>query len=152
MPTNLFGLGDNYHPEHGHVAAALIRRFHEAKQEGALSVTIWGTGTPKREFPLRRRPRRRLPLRDEELVGARASSTSAAARDIAVGDFARAVADTVGYRGGPGVSTRRGRTGPRASSSTCPRLDRLGWHATTSLRDGLKLAYADFLAGGGRNR
>ncbi|PJO85894.1 NAD-dependent epimerase/dehydratase family protein, partial [Salmonella enterica] len=50
MPTNLYGPGDNYHPEHGHVPAALIRRFHEAKVSGAPVVTVWGTGNPRREF------------------------------------------------------------------------------------------------------
>ncbi len=150
MPTNLFGLGDNYHPEHGHVAAALIRRFHEAKQEGALSVTIWGTGTPKREFLYAD------DLADACLFVMRNWSgpgflNVGSGEDIAVGDFARAVADTVGYRGDLVFDASRPDGTPRKLLDVS-RLDRLGWHATTSLRDGLKLAYADFLAGGGRNR
>ncbi len=150
MPTNLFGPGDNYHPEHGHVAAALIRRFHEAKQEGAPSVTIWGTGTPKREFLYAD------DLADACLFVMRNWSgpgflNVGSGEDIAVGDFARAVADTVGYRGDLVFDASRPDGTPRKLLDVS-RLDRLGWHATTSLRDGLKLAYADFLAGGGRNR
>lgn len=150
MPTNLFGPGDNYHPEHGHVAAALIRRFHEAKQEEAPSVTIWGTGTPKREFLYAD------DLADACLFVMRNWSgpgflNVGSGEDIGVGDFARAVADTVGYRGELVFDTSRPDGTPRKLLDVS-RLDRLGWRATTSLRDGLKLAYADFLAGGGRNR
>ena len=150
MPTNLFGPGDNYHPENGHVAAALIRRFHEAKRDGAPSVAIWGTGTPRREFLYAD------DLADACLFVMRTWSgpgfiNVGSGEDIAIGDFARMVADTVGYQGELVFDTSRPDGTPRKLLDVS-RLDRLGWRAATSLRDGLRLAYADFLAGGGRNR
>ncbi len=150
MPTNLFGPGDNYHPEHGHVAAALLRRFHEARQAAAPSVTIWGTGTPRREF-----------LYVDDLADACVFVMKhwsgpgflnvGSGQDVAVGDFARAVAETVGYRGDLLFDASRPDGTPRKLLDVS-RLERLGWRASTSLRDGLAMAYADFLAGGGRNR
>src|SRR6266567_3531050 len=98
MPTNLYGPGDNYHPEHSHVPAALIRRFHEAKVAGAPSVTVWGTGTPRREF-----------LAADDLADACVFVMKhysgdgflnvGTGEDITIGDFARLVAEVVGYRG-----------------------------------------------------
>src|ERR1700674_895555 len=98
MPTNLYGQGDNYHPERSHVPAALIRRFHEAKLAGAPSVTVWGTGTPRREF-----------MAVDDLADAcvfvmRHYSGDeflniGTGEDIAIADFARLVADVVGYHG-----------------------------------------------------
>src|SRR5262249_51213167 len=98
MPTNLYGPGDNYHPENSHVPAALIRRLHEAKLSGAASVQIWGTGTPRREF-----------MSVEDLADAcvfvmkhysgRGFLNVGTGEDVTIGDFARIVADVVGYRG-----------------------------------------------------
>jgi len=150
MPTNLYGPGDNYHPEHSHVPAALIRRFHEAKQAGAPSVTVWGTGTPRREFMavddladacvfvLRR-------YSGDEFINI---GTGA---DITIADFARLVADVVGYQGEI-VFDRSRPDGAPQKLLDVEKLTRLGWRAATRLRDGLAAAYADFLAGGGRAR
>src|SRR6202000_240019 len=98
MPTNLFGPGDNYHPEYSHVVAALIRRFHEAKVSGASEVVVWGTGTPRREF-----------LYADDLADAcvhlmKTYSSGelvniGTGKDITIAEFARVVADAVGYTG-----------------------------------------------------
>ncbi len=116
MPTNLYGPGDNYHPENSHVVAALIRRFHHAKQDGVPSVTVWGTGTPLREF-----------LFVDDLADAcvfvlehysdEQHVNVGSGEEIAVAQFAELVAEIVGYRGGS-FSIRRVRTGCPASSST----------------------------------
>jgi GDP-L-fucose synthase len=148
MPTNLYGPGDNYHPEHSHVVAALIRRFHEAKLSGAKEVVVWGTGTPRREF-----------LYVDDLAGAcvRLMRTYSSAEivnigtgtDIAIAEFARVVADTVGYHGMISFDTARPDGTPRKLVDVS-RLTGLGWTATTDLRGGLALAYADFQALKGR--
>src|SRR5258707_4925937 len=98
MPTNLYGPGDNYHPEHSHVPAALIRRFHEAKLAGAASAAVWGTGRPRREF-----------LSVDDLADACVfvmKNWSApgfinigVGSDVTIAEFARLVADVVGYKG-----------------------------------------------------
>src|SRR2546422_2057534 len=98
MPTNLYGSGDNYHPEYSHVVAALIRRFHEAKLSGASNVVVWGTGTPRREF---------LYVDDmaDACVHLMKSYTAdelvniGTGEDITIAEFARVVAATVGYSG-----------------------------------------------------
>src|SRR5207244_10289753 len=99
MPTNLYGRGDNYHPEYSHVVAALIRRFHEAKVSGAKNIVVWGTGTPRREF---------LYVDDMADACVHLMKTYSDAElvnigtgeDITIAEFARAVAATVGYSGG----------------------------------------------------
>jgi GDP-L-fucose synthase len=148
MPTNLYGPGDNYHPEHGHVPAALIRRFHEAKVAGAEAVTVWGTGTPRREF-----------LAVDDLADACVFVIKhysddgflniGTGEDIAIGDFARLVAEVVGFNGRLLFDTTRPDGVPRKLLDGT-RLNALGWRARTPLRQGLAAAYADFLAGGGR--
>src|SRR6478735_7834916 len=98
MPTNLYGLGDNYHPEYSHVVAALIRRFHEAKVSGAKNVVVWGTGTPRREF---------LYVDDMADACVHLMKTYSSAElvnigtgeDITIAVFARVVAEIVGYSG-----------------------------------------------------
>jgi GDP-L-fucose synthase len=149
MPTNLYGRGDNYHPLDSHVVAALIRRFHEAKVAGQPSVVIWGTGRPRREF-----------LSADDLADAcvflmrNYSDTEfvnvGCGEDIAIADFARLVADVVGYSGELGFDTSRPDGAPQKLLDTS-RLTALGWRPKVPLRDGLAAAYADFLAGGGRN-
>jgi GDP-L-fucose synthase len=145
MPTNLYGPGDNYHPELSHVVAALIRRFHEAKLSDAKSVVVWGTGTPRREF---------LYVDDMADACVHLMKTYSGAdlinigtgEDIAIAEFARVVAEIVGYRGEISYDTSRPDGTPRKLLDI-GRLDKLGWRATTSLHDGLKRAYEAYLAG-----
>ena len=143
MPTNLYGRGDNYHPEYSHVVAALIRRFHEAKVAGTKDVAVWGTGTPRREF-----------LYVDDLADAcihlmkTYSETElvniGTGEDITIAEFARVVAATVGYTGAISFDTSRPDGTPRKLLDVT-RLAKLGWRASTSLEDGLKLAYQAYL-------
>jgi GDP-L-fucose synthase len=144
MPTNLCGPGDNYHPEHSHVPAALIRRMHEAKISGAPTVTIWGTGQPRREF---------LAVDDladacvfvlKHYTGTKFLNVGAG-RDISIGEFAQLVADVVGYRGRFVFDTSRPDSTPQKLLDVSE-LTRLGWCAKTPLREAIAAAYADFLA------
>jgi GDP-L-fucose synthase len=144
MPTNLYGPGDNYHPEYSHVVAALIRRFHEAKIAGIGNVVVWGTGTPRREF---------LYVDDladaclhlmkdysgDELINI------GTGEDITIAQFARVVAAVVGYTGEISFDTSRPDGTPRKWLDVS-RLAKLGWRARTSLEDGMKLAYQAYLA------
>ena len=144
MPTNLYGPGDNYHPEYSHVVAALIRRFHEAKIAGTTNVVVWGTGTPRREF---------LYVDDladacihlmkeysgDELVNI------GTGEDITIAEFARVVAAVVGYTGDVSFDTSRPDGTPRKWLDVS-RLDKLGWRARTSLEDGIKRTYQAYLA------
>jgi GDP-L-fucose synthase len=144
MPTNLYGPGDNYHPEHSHVVAALIRRFHEAKVAGLSNVVVWGTGTPRREF-----------LYVDDLADAcvhlmKIYSSGelvniGAGRDITIAEFARVVATVIGYTGAIGFDRSRPDGTPRKLLDVS-RLARLGWRARTSLEDGIRLAYQAYLA------
>jgi GDP-L-fucose synthase len=144
MPTNLYGPGDNYHPEYSHVVAALIRRFHEAKLSGASNVTVWGTGTPRREF-----------LYVEDMADACVhlmKSYSAmemvnigVGEDITIAEFARLVAGAVGYTGEISYDTSRPDGTPRKLLDVS-RLAKLGWRASTSLEDGVRLAYRAYLS------
>jgi GDP-L-fucose synthase len=143
MPTNLYGPGDNYHPEYSHVVAALIHRFHEAKVNGVKDVVVWGTGTPRREF---------LYVDDladacvhlmktyssEELVNI------GTGEDITIAEFARLVAKTVGYGGTLSFDPSRPDGTPRKLLDVS-RLAKLGWRARTSLEDGMRLAYRAYL-------
>src|ERR1700676_5249599 len=144
MPTNLYGPGDNYHPEYSHVVAALIRRFHEAKLSGASNVVVWGTGTPRREF---------LYVDDmadacvhlmktysnQELVNI------GTGEDITIAEFARVVATTVGYGGEISFDPSRPDGTPRKLLDVS-RLAKLGWRARTSLEVGIRLAYRAYLS------
>src|ERR1700676_1394184 len=144
MPTNLYGPGDNYHPEYSHVVAALIRRFHEAKLSGASNVVVWGTGTPLREF-----------LYVEDLADAcvhlmKSYSSDelvniGTGEDITIAEFARVVAAVVGYAGEISFDPSRPDGTPRKWLDVS-RLAALGWHARTSLKDGIELAYQAYLS------
>src|SRR3954465_9918289 len=144
MPTNLYGPGDNYHPELSHVVAALIRRFHEAKLSGAKEVVVWGTGTPRREF---------LYVDDMADACVHLMKTYSSAElvnigtgeDITIAEFARAVAEIVGYSGEISFDNSRPDGTPRKLLDVS-RLAKLGWRATTSLHDGMKRAYAAYLS------
>jgi GDP-L-fucose synthase len=150
MPTNLYGQGDNYHPENSHVPAALIRRFHEAKLAGLPSVVVWGTGTPRREF-----------LSVDDLADAcvfvmkRYSEEGflniGTGEDTSIGDFAALISDVVGYQGIIQFDTSRPDGTPRKLLDVS-KIGALGWKARVSLKDGLKVAYADFLGGNARER
>jgi GDP-L-fucose synthase len=144
MPTNLYGPGDNYHPEYNHVVAALIRRFHEAKRSGVANVAVWGTGTPRREF---------LYVEDMADACIHLMKTYSnpelvnigTGEDITIAEFARVVAASVGYTGTISFDPSRPDGTPRKLLDVS-RLDRLGWRARTSLGDGIKLAYQAYLA------
>ena len=143
MPTNMYGPGDNYHPQNSHVPAALIRRFHEAKVTGAKSVVVWGTGTPRREF-----------LHVDDLADAcvhlmRTYSDAGLVNigtgiDQTIGEFARTVAKVVGYQGRLEFDTSKPDGTPRKLLDVS-RLARLGWTAKTPLEAGLALAYQAYL-------
>jgi GDP-L-fucose synthase len=143
MPTNLYGPGDNYHPEHSHVVAALIQRFHEAKVAGASMVMIWGTGTPRREF-----------LYVDDLADACVFILKSysgpeflnigVGEDVSIAEFAQLVADVVGYKGVIAYDTSKPDGTPRKLVDIS-RLSALGWKAKTSLQVGLAKAYEDFL-------
>lgn len=144
MPTNLYGPGDNYHPEYSHVVAALIRRFHEAKISGAGSVVVWGSGTPRREF-----------LYVDDMADAcihlmktysdEALINIGTGEDISIAEFARVVATVVGYSGEITFDTTKPDGTPRKLLDVS-RLAGLGWRARTSLEDGIGLAYRAFLS------
>lgn len=152
MPTNLYGPGDNYHPENSHVIPALIRRFHEAKVNGAPNVMLWGTGTPRREFlyvddmaaasvhvmnlPKSTYDAHTTPMQSHINVGC--------GEDITIAELARLVAQAVGYTGELVQDTTKPDGAPRKLMNS-ERLATLGWRAQTSLTTGLQLAYADFL-------
>ncbi|MBI4365526.1 MAG: NAD-dependent epimerase/dehydratase family protein, partial [Deltaproteobacteria bacterium] len=148
MPTNLYGRGDNYHPKNSHVPAALIRRFHEGKLANAPAVTVWGTGKPRREF-----------LCSDDLADACVFLMKhysdlqflnvGTGEDVTIADFATEVAKVVGYEGKLAFDTSRP-DGPPQKLLDVLKIKRLGWSPKIRLHDGLAIAYADFLAGGGR--
>ena len=152
MPTNLYGAGDSYHPENSHVIPALIRRFHEAKNRQAPSVTVWGTGTPRREFlyvddmaeasvHVMELEKSVYVRRTEPMLG---HINVGSGQEITVSDLARAIADTVGYLGEITFDSGKPDGSPRKLMDSS-RLNALGWQAKISLEDGLKHAYDDFL-------
>jgi GDP-L-fucose synthase len=154
MPTNLYGPGDNYHPENSHVIPALIRRFHEAKVSSAASVTIWGTGTPRREF---------LYVGDMAAASVHVMHIDKAVydahtepmqshinvgygSDVTIAQLAQAVGQTVGYRGEITFDITKPDGAPRKWIDSS-RLNVLGWQALVPLAEGLAQAYQDFLKG-----
>ncbi|WP_284178602.1 GDP-L-fucose synthase [Rhabdaerophilum sp. SD176] len=149
MPTNLYGKGDNYHPENSHVIAALLRRFHEAKAGNAPAVTIWGTGTPRREF-LYVDDFAEAALFALERHSSEDFMNVGTGQDLTIADLAREIAGVVGFTGELVFDTSRPDGTPRKLLDVS-RIKALGWQARTPLREGLRIAYADFLAGGGRN-
>lgn len=152
MPTNLYGPGDNYHPENSHVIPALIRRFLEAKVSHAPTVTIWGTGTPRREF---------LYVDDMAAASVHVMNLDKAifkantqpmqshinvgyGSDITIAQLARAVSQAVGYQGKIDFDTSKPDGSPRKLMDST-RLNALGWQAKVNLEQGLVLAYQDFM-------
>ena len=158
MPTNLYGPGDNYHPENSHVIPALIRRFHEAKLAKAPEVVIWGTGTPKREF---------LYVDDMAAASVFVMELDKAAYDaqtepmqshinvgfgddISIAELANEVARATGYQGKIGLDSSKPDGSPRKLMDS-GRLNRLGWSPKVQLQQGLKVAYEEFLQEGVRS-
>jgi GDP-L-fucose synthase len=143
MPTNLYGPGDNYHPDHSHVLPALIRRVHEARREGAPTVTVWGTGSPRREF-----------LFVDDLADAcvfvlehysgESHLNVGSDEEVTIADAAKLIAEVIDYRGKFTFDTSRPDGTPRKLLDSS-KLIAMGWRARTSLREGLKLTYSDFL-------
>ena len=143
MPTNLYGPGDNYHPENSHVLPALIRRFHEAMEAKAESVTIWGTGSPMREF-----------LHVEDLAAGICHLLTlenppdlvniGSGQEISILDLARLVAETVGFSGTIETDPTKPDGTPRKLSDIS-RIVATGWSPKIHLSEGLKTAYASFL-------
>jgi GDP-L-fucose synthase len=150
MPTNLYGRGDNYHPEHSHVVAALIRRFHEAKLNNASKVVVWGTGTPRREF---------LYVDDfaDACVFVLKNYSDAQfvnigfGEDITIAELARLVAEIVGFRGEIVYDTSKPDGTPKKLLDVS-RLSTIGWKAKVPLREGLAKAHDDFLTRAVRER
>jgi GDP-L-fucose synthase len=151
MPTNLYGPGDNYHPENSHVIPALIRRFHEAKVNQLPKVVIWGTGTSRREFlyvddmaaasvfvmelDKKTYDQQTKPMQSHINVGF--------GSDVTIAELANAVGETVGYQGKISFDASKPDGSPRKWMDSS-RLNKLGWNAQVGLEKGLIQAYADF--------
>lgn len=144
MPTNLYGPGDNFHPENSHVIPALMRRFHEARVQGAASVTIWGTGTPRREF-----------LHVDDLADALFFLMQAydgeehvnvgTGQDVTIAELAGLMAEITGFTGTIGYDATKPDGTPRKLLDVS-RLARAGWQAGITLRQGLADTYQWYLA------
>ncbi len=161
MPTNLYGPGDNYHPTNSHVIPALLRKFHEAVKRGDESVTVWGTGTPRREFlysdDMADACVYLMALSDERyqaLLGSDESATgrfepprvnSGVGHDVAIAELAELVRQTTGFKGQI-VYDRDKPDGTPRKLMDVSLLSRTGWTARTALVDGLRSAYAEFVA------
>ena len=152
MPTNLYGPGDNYHPENSHVIPALIRRFHEAKVAQAPSVAIWGTGTPRREFlyvddmaeaslHVMQLPKE---LYDQHTQPMHSHINVGSSSDVTIAELAHHVAQTVGYKGQITFDNSKPDGSPRKWMDSS-RLQALGWKRQTDLQQGLATAYQDFV-------
>lgn len=157
MPTNLYGPGDNYHPENSHVIPAMIRRFHEAKQVNAKEVTVWGTGTPKREFLYNEDMADAcvflMNLPDQQFQPLLAADRNdglppviniGVGEDVTIKELAETVKQVIGFNGDIVFDV----TKPDGTSRKLMNVDRLhsiGWKATTNMQLGLQIAYDDFM-------
>jgi GDP-L-fucose synthase len=160
MPTNLYGPGDNYHPENSHVIPALIRKFHEAKVNNSPTVTVWGTGTPRREFlysdDMADACVYLMNLPDETfrtMLGSDEARTGVftpplvnigVGEDITIAQLAELVASATSYKGEIVFDQTKPDGTPRKLMDVS-KLSNLGWHAGTGMNTGLRLAYLDFL-------
>jgi GDP-L-fucose synthase len=153
MPTNLYGPGDNYHPENSHVIPALIRRFHEAKVTNAPEVVIWGTGKPRREFlyvddmaaaSIFVMDLEKL-VYDQHTHPMQSHINVGFGSDVTIEQLAMAVKNAIGYKGNIIFDTNKLDGSPRKLMNS-GRLNNLGWQAKTSLESGLKEAYKSFQA------
>ena len=152
MPTNLYGPGDNYHPENSHVIPALIRRFHEAKLSTAPKVTIWGTGTPKREFlyvdDMAAASVHVMNL-DKSIYDQHTSPMQShinvgCGQDVSIAELAHTIAQVIGYAGEIDFDTSKP-DGAQRKLMDSSRINSLGWHARVELNEGLQQACQDFV-------
>ncbi len=144
MPTNLYGINDNYHPENSHVLPALIRRFHEAKENQTPEVVVWGTGTPRREF-----------LFADDLADAcfflmqtydgKEHVNLGTGIEVTIRELAETVKEVVNYQGDLTFDTTKPDGTPRKLLD-CTKLHNLGWKHSTELKEGIEKAYTDFLS------
>jgi len=152
MPTNLYGPGDNYHPENSHVIPGLIRRFHEAKVSGASSVTVWGSGKPRREFlyvdDMARACVHVMNLEkrvyDQHTQPMLSHINVGFGQDVTIRELAETIQKVIGFTGEINFDTGKPDGTPRKLMDS-ERLNNLGWQAAVDLEDGLLLAYQDFL-------
>lgn len=152
MPTNLYGLGDNYHSENSHVIPALIRRFHEAKEFDSKRVVVWGSGMPRREFlfadDMAEASVFVMNLSEEEYARQTDPMLShiniGSGKDITIRELALAVAKVIGFEGEIVFDASKPDGAPRKLMDSS-RLQALGWQARTDLEAGLAVAYQDFL-------
>lgn len=153
MPTNLYGPGDNYHPENSHVIPALIRRFHEAKSGNLPAVAIWGSGKPYREFlyvddmasasvHVMNLPK---PLYDTHTLPMQSHINVGFGSDVTIADLAHTVGKVVGFTGHITFDASKPDGAPRKLMDSA-RLHSLGWAAKVDLEAGLKIAYQDFVS------
>lgn len=158
MPTNLFGLGDNYNLENSHVIPALIRKFHEAKVNQQPAVTVWGTGTPKREFLYSDDMAAAcvfvMNLPDNQFKPLLASNRNdglppllnlGSGSDLSIAELASLVKEVVGFKGEIIFDTSKP-DGTMRKLMDSQRINKLGWHPDTSLKEGLQLSYQDFIS------
>lgn len=143
MPTNLYGPGDNYHPEHSHVLPALIRRFHEAKMAGAEEVTCWGDGTPLREF-LYVDDLADLCLFLMNNYSGDETVNAGTGKEITIKQLTELVAQEVGYTGKIKWDISRPNGTPRKLLDVS-KAKAMGWTYRTEIEEGIRLAYRDFL-------
>lgn len=155
MPTNLYGPGDNYHPHNSHVVPGLIRRFHEAKENGEKEVVCWGTGSPLREFLycddlaeacvflMQNVDYQDMAFTDETGT-VHAHINVGSGQEVSIFELAQRVSEVVGFKGSIRWDHSRPDGTPRKLMDSS-RINALGWRATTALGDGLALAYRDFL-------
>lgn len=144
MPTNLYGPNDNYHPTHSHVLPALIRRFHEAKEEGKEYVVCWGDGTPLREF-LYVDDLANLCVYLMNNYSGNETVNAGTGKELSIKDLTELVAKVVGYQGEIRWDTNKPNGTPRKLLDVS-KATKLGWTYSTELEDGIQLAYEDFLS------
>lgn len=146
MPCNLYGIGDNYHPQNAHVIPMLIRRFHEAKEQNLPETTVWGTGTPRREFlfadDLAEAVVFLMENKDAKDIGEFINIGSGF--DMPISEIVELIKETVGYKGKL-VYDKTKPDGTMLKLMDVSKINQLGWKAKTELREGLKIAYEDFL-------
>jgi GDP-L-fucose synthase len=144
MPTNLYGPGDNYHPENSHVLPALIRRFHEAVRDGENEVVCWGSGSPKREFlHVDDLAKGLLHLMDHH--NSEGWINIGTGEDLTIRELALTIANVVGYRGDVIWDTSKPDGTPRKLLNV-DRINEMGWKAAIELRHGIESVYADYLS------